>query len=440
MFRKNYFTSFLTIALFFIGGITVFAQTAPVSGRIGLKGEGDKLTPVEGVLVEVYRTDIKAKPITDTTDKKGAFRFAGLPMGAAYAISVSGPGIAPDIIPNIKPGMDNLTINVLAGDGKRWTEDEVRQALANAANQSQTSQPTAEQKKAEEERLKQIAEISAKNEKVKKTNEIVNASLQEGSKAFDAKNYDLAIAKFEEGYTADPEYVGSAPVLLNNKALALYTRGTDSYNKSVTADAASKGALQEAAKKDFAEAVIASDKALAVLNTGTATDPNIQKNKMFALTNRKNAYRVMAQTGVEISKGKEALTAFQEYLAVETDPAKKAKAQLDLALTLQDSAEFDLAVAEFEKILAADPNNIDALAGIGLSLVAVGYNNMQSNQEAKGKEQLQQAANYLQKFVDAAPDTHKYKSGARDTIAELKTVQQVTPQKGKTTTTTKKKN
>jgi tetratricopeptide (TPR) repeat protein len=442
MFRKNYLISFLTIALFLIGSVAAFGQTAPVRGRVEMKGADGKMTPIQGALVEVYRVDIKSKFPSDTTDKKGAFNFAGLPLGAVFVLSISGPGIGPEIIPNVKAGAENVVINVLAGDGKKWTEEEVRQALANPANSTtQTAELTAEQKKQKEEYDKKVADITNKNKKIDDANKIVNASVKEGGAAFDAKNYDLAIAKFDEGYKADPDFAGTAPVLLNNKSLALISRGTDNYNKSVKADDASKAGLKDAAKKDFQEAAVSSERALEILKAATASDPAVQKNydanKFTALTNRKTAYRLMSQTGVDREKGKEALVAFQEYIAVEPDAAKKSKAELDLALTLQDSNEFELAVTEFEKILAADPNNVDALVGIGLSMVNVGYINLDTD-AAKGKAQLQEAANYLQKFVDLAPDTHKFKQDAKDTIASLKEQQKVAPQKGKTTTTKKK--
>src|SRR5215211_4165562 len=126
MFRKNYLIGFLTIALFLIGSTAAFAQTtAAVRGRVEIKGADGKGTPVAGALVEVYRIDVKSKFPTDTTDKKGVFSFAGLPYGAVFVLSVSGPGIGPEIIPNIKAGMENLVINVLPGDGKKWTEEEV---------------------------------------------------------------------------------------------------------------------------------------------------------------------------------------------------------------------------------------------------------------------------------------------------------------------------
>ncbi len=442
MFRKSYLISFLTIALFLIGGMATFAQTAPIRGLVEVKTPEGKATPVQGALVEIYRVDIKSKFPADTTDKKGAFNFAGLPLGAVFVLSISGPGINPEIVPNIKAGMEALVINVLPGDGKKWTEEDVRQALANPTG-NQTKEESAEAKKKREEYEKQVAEVEAKNKKALKANEVVSATLKEGGAAYDAKNYDLAIAKFDEGYNVDPDFVGTAPVLLNNKSLALLGRAIDSYNKSVKADDATRASLKESAKNDLLAVVVASERTLELLKTATTADPNTQKNyeanKFLALVNRKNAYRLMAQTGVERNKGKEALVAFQEYMAIETDAAKKSKTQIDLALTLQDSNEFELAITEFQKILETDPGNVDALVGIGLSMVNVGYINLDSD-PAKGKAQLQEAANYLQKFVDLAPDTHKFKEDAKNTIASLKEEQKVAPQKIKTTTTTKKKN
>jgi hypothetical protein len=57
-----------------------------------------------------------------------------------------------------------------------------------------------------------------------------------------------------------------------------------------------------------------------------------------------------------------------------------------------------------------------------LCLVNVGYIN-------SDKSVLQKGANYLAKFVELAPETHKFKSDAKATIEELKKTQNVTPQK-----------
>jgi hypothetical protein len=221
MFRKNYLIGFLTIALFLIGSPAIFAQTtAPIGGRVELKGADGTMTPVEGALVEVYRTDVKSKFPSDTTDKKGKFSFAGLPLGAVFVLSISGPGINPEIIPNIKAGMDQLVINVLPGDGKKWTEDEVRQAVSGGTT-NQSTELTADQKKQKEEYDKKVAEIKAKNEKIQSQTAVVQKALDEGNAAFNSKNYDVAVVKYEEGFQANPDFVGSAPVLLNNKGAAL---------------------------------------------------------------------------------------------------------------------------------------------------------------------------------------------------------------------------
>jgi tetratricopeptide (TPR) repeat protein len=140
-------------------------------------------------------------------------------------------------------------------------------------------------------------------------------------------------------------------------------------------------------------------------------------NTLIAFTNRKNAYRLLSQTGADRTKGATALNVFREYMTVETDPLKKSKAQMELALTLQESGESELAAAEFKKILESDPNNVDALAGVGLNLVNVGYANPEPH---KGQQQLDEAARYLQQYMSIAPETHKFKQEAQGIIESIR--------------------
>jgi len=453
MFRKSYLLGFLTIALFLTGSVATFAQVAAVRGKIELKKADNTSEGVAGALIDIYRLDIKTSPQSTKSDKKGYFNFAGAALGGNYVLVISGPNLKPVIQGGIKAGMENILIPVEAGDGSTYTKDQVYQAMANpgGGGSTQAAEMTADQKKAKEEYDKQVAEITSKNQKAQKANEIVTATLKEGGAAYDSRNYDLAIAKFDEGYNVDPDFAGSAPVLLNNKSLALLGRATDNYNKSVKSDDATKAALKESAKNDLLAVVTASDRALEILKTATTTDANVQKNydanKFLALVNRKAAYRLITQTGLDREKGKETLVAFQEYMAVETDPAKKTKAQLDLAAAMQDSNEYELAVTEYKKVLETDPGNVEALAYVGLNLVTVGYVTMTGDETkgtapnaAKGKEQLQEAANYLQKFIDVAPPDHKLLASVKESINDLKNTQNLTPQKLKSTPTPKKKN
>jgi tetratricopeptide (TPR) repeat protein len=85
---------------------------------------------------------------------------------------------------------------------------------------------------------------------------------------------------------------------------------------------------------------------------------------------------------------------------------------------LVDAGAADKAFAEYEKILAEKPDDPDAIYGAGLALFATG-------DEAKYKD----AANYLQRFVEKAPDAHKDKEAAKAVLAELKNTANVVPEK-----------
>jgi tetratricopeptide (TPR) repeat protein len=131
-------------------------------------------------------------------------------------------------------------------------------------------------------------------------------------------------------------------------------------------------------------------------------------------------------TKVDPTKGAEAATAFTEYEAVESDPAKKAKAEKDYAellfQTSNDAAGYEKAIAEFQKILEKNPDDSDALLRVGQALFNIGaFNN---NDKAK----YQEASNYLQRYVDKAPEG-QLKSEAKDLIATMKQQANATPEK-----------
>ena len=67
------------------------------------------------------------------------------------------------------------------------------------------------------------------------------------------------------------------------------------------------------------------------------------------------------------------------------------------------------------------------LAGIGLALYSEGSMTAPPN-----KEILQEGLNFMQKFVDTAPDTHKLKESTKAIIEELKNEQKLAPQKAPT--------
>jgi len=439
MYRKNYLIGFLTIALFLIGSTAVFAQTTGnIAGRIETLDASGKATPVQGALVEVFRLDIKSKFSTDTTDKKGHFAIAGLPLGGQFAIAVSAPGFEPTIQPGIKPGQDNIVVPLKTGDGKRYSEEEVRGALAGGGATTPTSEMTADQKKAKEEYDKKVAEIADKNKKIESANSVMLKALEEGNAAFAGKNYDTAIIKYEEGYQANPDYIGSAPVMLNNKGTALRLRAVDAFNgiNKIT-DTQAKVAAQTKVQQDLADAVDAYNKSWTMLKGAPPAEVKDPEQKMKALNGARETFRIMSITRlVDTTKTELAKNLMAEYMTVETDQAKKTEAQRILGDIYLASGELDSAVAEYKKVLAINPSDADALAGIGFSMVSIGAMTKEAGDAVKAKEQYQEAINYLQKFIDSAPANHKYLADAKSSIEDVKKEQNVQPQK----VTTKKKN
>ena len=91
-----------------------------------------------------------------------------------------------------------------------------------------------------------------------------------------------------------------------------------------------------------------------------------------------------------------------------------------MAQMLLDSGSADKALTEFKAILATTPDSPEANLGAGLAVYATG-----------DKAKFQEAANFLQRFVEVAPDTNPMKNDAKAILTELKNTENVTPEKGK---------
>jgi tetratricopeptide (TPR) repeat protein len=360
-------------------------------------------------------------------------------------VAASHPTASPNFMPGVKAGRGvPVELEVTPGDGKRLTFDEIKKAggatpaPANTGGSGggggNTGGGESEADKAKrEELLKKNKEIEEGNKKIEAANATIARTFKAGNEALQAataagKNSEVAIPKFDEAVTLFDEGLAAdseQPALLTNKAVALKGRGVQKYNAAVTskaADDAAKTALIEGAKADFKGAAEASTKAVTLLKAQTVpTDPaELQRyngNKYAALVTQAESMRLFVSK-VDGTQAANGVTAFKDYIAAETDPVKKMKAQLDMAQMLMDSGAPDKALAEYEAILAADPNNADANFGAGMALYA---------QQDKAK--YQDAANYLQRFVDKAPAGHQFKDEAKLILDDMKANQNVTPDK-----------
>lgn len=424
MRRSYFFTSIIAAAVLVLSAVVASAQTGQLRGSVQLVGSDGKPAPVAGAAIDVYRSDIAGEYHTKT-DNKGGWVFAGLPFIGTYVVAVSAPGAAPNAKSGVKAGKEvPVDVVLQAGDGRRLTKTEAMGVSKSGGGGSGGpgsggGGESAEDKAKREELIRKNAEIEASNKKAENTNQIVGDAFKAGNAALTAKNYDEAVKQYDTGLAADPEQAA----LLTNKSAALKARGVDKYNAAIQSkDDAAKTSGIESAKADFKSAAEAADKAVEFLKKEpAATDPNEQKrhesNKYAALSVRAEAYRLYVSKG-DATKADAGIAAFQDYIAVETDPAKKSKAQLDLAQMLLDGGAGDKAYAEYQKILATQPDDPDANLGAGLALFSTG-----------DKAKYQEAANYLQRFVDKATEAHKFKSDAKAILAELKSTENVVPER-----------
>src|SRR5688572_15988691 len=229
MFRRYFFPVLAATTLIVSTSLVASAQVGQLRGKVVLKQADGTKIPASDAAIDVFRTDLSGK-YTTKTNKKGEFVFAGLPYVGTYIVAASHPEAQANWAANVKAGRETeYVIELSPGDGKRLTLDEIKGASSNrgakssAADSGEARQPTAEEKAKAAEEAKKIAEISARNEKAMKSNEIVARTFQAGNDAFTAKNYDVAIAQYGEGLAADPEQ----PALLVNQARAYTSRGVN---------------------------------------------------------------------------------------------------------------------------------------------------------------------------------------------------------------------
>lgn len=441
---SRYFIGALAIAvLVATASLTASAQVGELRGHVWMQQADGQKVPLADAQIDVFRTDMAGKYNTKT-NKKGEWVFAGIPFVGTYTVAASHPTARPNFVPGVKAGRNiECEVTLTPGDGKRLTLEEVKAAgggsptPAAGSGGSSGGGESSEAKAKREELAKKNAEIEAGNKKITETNEVIARTFKAGNEALAAAGaasrggnsedsvakYTAAVAQYDEGLTADPEQ----PAILTNKAVALKGRGVERFNaavKSKTLDDAGRNAALQQAKDDFKASAEASSKAVTMLKAQTApTDPaELQRfngNKYAALLTNAEAMRLYVSKG-DPTQADAGLAAFKEYLAIETDPAKKAKAQVDMAQMLLDSGAADKALTEFRAILETTPNSPEANLGAGLAVYATG-----------DKTKFQEAANFLQKFVEVAPDTNPMKDDAKAILAELKNSENVTPEKGK---------
>lgn len=440
---SRYFYGALAIAILVAAAsMTTLGQVAELRGKVVMKQADGQTVPLADAQIDVFRMDMKATYQTKT-DKKGEFVFAGVPLIGTYTVAASHPTASPNFVGGVRPGGEGpVEIMVAPGDGKRLTLEEVKAAGAATGRSGATpggggGGESAADKAKREELMKKNAEIEASNKKISEANEIVSRTFKAGNEALNAataaskaknseeaiQKYSAAVTSYDEGLAADAEQ----PAILTNKAVALKGRGVERFNSTITSkslDDAAKAAGLQAARDDFKAAAETSGKAVTLIKAQPAPTEatDVQRynaNKYAAMLTYSESMRLYVTKGGGGAEADAGIAAFKEYIAVEMDPAKKAKAQVDMAQMLLDAGAADKALNEFKAILATTPDNPEANLGAGLAVYGT-----------QDKAKFQEAANYLQRFVEVAPDTHPMKDDAKAVLQVLKESENVTPDKG----------
>jgi hypothetical protein len=197
------------------------------------------------------------------------------------------------------------------------------EAKAQQASPSPES-PTSDEKTLEENRRK-AAEIEEKNKKIAANNEKISQALKDGVKAFDEKNYRLAIEKFDEGFKLSPAFWGTAPVLLNNKGTALMHLGVEIYNDALK----TKQNPRLAANRFFLDAILAFKESQKILENAAPPDEAgqilIEQTRYETAKQLAECSRLLVLT--DETRIYEAVEAFENYLKIEKDELLQAKAQ-----------------------------------------------------------------------------------------------------------------
>jgi tetratricopeptide (TPR) repeat protein len=385
----------------------VLAQTSQVEGTVKLKEADGSTKLAAGVLIDIYRLDIKGH-YDVKTDKNGHFVRLGLPVQGTYLFVFSGPGAMPTWMNNVRISQMPVVDTTLdPGDGRTLTLEEIQKQIAQqktgggGGGGAQAPKAVSPADKAKLEAAQKEMEANAKEGKdLQASFDAAVKHFNEGVKLKAASNYEAALSEFEESTKLDPSKNKNF-IEIGHRANAQvaethYQIGADKFNKKD----------RDGAKPHFEQAVTSINKAIAVASTAT-DDPTVtadlityysilDKNAQILVENYGQANLVDA-TVKDLEK------------AETLDAANKNKWGVLKADLYRSGGRTDEAVAAYKKVLAADPNYADAIYGLGLSLIG-----------SSERAQIQEGANALAEFLAKAPATDKRVPIVKSSLEELK--------------------
>jgi tetratricopeptide (TPR) repeat protein len=391
MFRMSLLRGAGLAAALALLSTVVFAQAGQVEGTVKLKGADGSMKPAAGVLIDIYRIDIKGH-FDVKTDKNGHFVRLGLPLQGIYLFVFSGPGAAPTWMNNVRiTTMPVVDTTLDAGDGRTLTLEEIQKQMGQqkaggggggGGAPAKTLSPA---DRAKAEAAQREMEANAKEGKaLQESFDVAVKHFNEGVKLKAANNYEAALSEFEESAKLDPgknkNFVEIGHRANAQVAETHYQLGADIFNKKD----------RNGAKPHFEQAVTSINKAIAVASAVT-DDPSVNNDLITYYSILEKNARILVENYNEAKLVDDTVKSLDKATTIDT-PQNKNKWVVLKAKLYFAAGRSDEAVAAYESVLASDSSNIDALFGLGLALVATGE-----------KAQVQKGANTLADFVSKAP-------------------------------------
>lgn len=167
------------------------------------------------------------------------------------------------------------------------------------------------------------------NSQIEETNNKIIQAIKEGNQAFNEKNYELAVKKYDEGYNLAPNNWEIATVFLTNKAVALTNIGVEKYNIAIKDGFKSSFEINQY----FQQAVDSLQKAISFFEiisvpVNESQRDSYERKKYNATKQLAETYRIFA--AIDKSKIPEAIKAYEKYIEIETDKYLKEKAVKEL--------------------------------------------------------------------------------------------------------------
>ena len=383
------------------------AQTAyytRIEGTVYVKQPDGTEKYVSGALVEIYALDLFKQQWQVKTSKRGFYTQNAVLEYGRYLVVASGPGIEPAWVNNVQPRVNNtINIRTRPGDGRRLSLDQI---LALSAQQNGAGGWTeivpanlnvAEMDNARIAAAKKEYESRGDKTALDAVLQVVD-SYGKGVEMMKVGNFQTALSHFGQAASLATQNHPALSDLLGqvnaNSAEAHYQIGVSLFNLR----------KRDEARSSFESSIAAAKNAIRIASA--STDPAAAKALPSYHDSLARNYLLLIEYFGAVDYIDETFRLIDKAGKIDSANKRWDLLRGDLCIRV---GRADDAAAAYNKVLAAEPRNLDALYGLCLVLV-----------DSNDKEKLLQAEKNLNQFIIQAPATDKRVATAKVMVESLK--------------------